>query len=237
MLRRDFVNTWLLAKDLDAIAARAGTDDIAALCKVIQENYGYPVDSVLIGRDLDVLGHLNVHEPKARDPENYAAFLRQGLARAGRAVAEQPSPPAKEPDTRAPGTRPQPPVLRLTPESPTATLLDVFRGRPMGQPALTFYSIDATAFAGGGELEIAVQVGSAEASGRFELCASAGTDPGGGILMQPVQQITKLAREANGKLLHTFAAGARFGLAVMPAPGTAVDAVNAFSAVVTVRVR
>jgi hypothetical protein len=126
--------------------------------------------------------------------------------------------------------------MRHTPESPTASLLDVFRGRPMGQPALTFYSIDATAFAGGGELEIAVQVGSAEASGRFELCASAGTDPGGGaMMMQPVQQIAKLAREAKGKLVHTFATGARFGLAVMPAPGTAVDAVNAFSAVVTVR--
>lgn len=239
MLRHDFVNTWLLAKDLDAIAAKAGSDDVATLCKVIQANYGYPVDSVLIGPDLDVLGHLNVHEPAARNAADYVAFLRQALVRAGAASAELPSAKAAEPAPRPAGKRQHPPTLRLTAESPTATLLDVFRGRPMGQPSLTFYPIDATAFAGGGELEITVQVGSAEAPGKFELCAVArlGRGEGGGEVMQPVRTIPKLAREQSGKLVHPFAEGARFGLAVMPTPGTATDAVNAFSAVVTVRPR
>ena len=47
-LRANFVNVWLLAKDLGAIAERSADPDVAKLCDLIRANYDYPVDCVLI---------------------------------------------------------------------------------------------------------------------------------------------------------------------------------------------
>ena len=81
-LRDEFVNAWVLAKELEGIAARSDDEDVALLCSRVREHYDYPVDSVLLAPDLRVLGHVNVHEPAGRDPALYLAFLRAGLAAA-----------------------------------------------------------------------------------------------------------------------------------------------------------
>ena len=227
-LRADFVNVWLLAKDLDGIAARANDPDVAELCKQIKANYGYPVDSVLIAPDAKVVGHRNVHEPAAMDPRAYLAFLQRGLAAARgtpepAAAASRPAPPP----AGARGTRP----LVVTPEAPTVTVLDVVRRAGLGEPGMKFFSIDATAFAGGGTVELHVRVGSGTATGTFELCAPM---QGG---MAPVRSADKVAPGATATVTYEFAAGTRLGLAAKSGPGGAAGDTNAFLATITVRAR
>jgi hypothetical protein len=242
-LRQDFVNAWLLAKDLPAIAARAGDADTAKLCALIQENYGYPVDSVLIAPDLRVVGHVNVHEPTATDPTAYLAFLRAGLAKArGEALpSAAPAEPAealptavKAPERPARSRLAPTRALKLTPEAPTDTILDLIRRGGFGEMSMGFHTIDATAFAGGGTIEITVRVGDAKAAGRFELCAAA---PGSRNAMGPVRTLDKVARGETAKLSYEFEKGARFGLATKAAAGSAEGDANAFLATVTVRGR
>jgi hypothetical protein len=252
-LRKGFVNAWLLAKDLDGIAARSKDADIARLCKLIKDNYGYPVDSVLITSDLRVVGHLNVHEPRATEPGGYLAFLREGLAAAGgkapggiatgggatggeatgggatggEAVATQTRAAPAAGAARARGVS----AVKLTPEEPTGSVLDVIQRRAFGKQSMSFFPIDATAFAGGGTIELTVRVGGADASGKFELCAAVA----GG--MSPVRTLEKVTRGETGKIVHEFTKGGLFGLAAMPGAGSAEGEANAFLATVTVRGR
>jgi hypothetical protein len=226
-LRADFVNVWLLAKDLEAIATRANDSDVAELCKQIRAHYAYPVDTVLFAPDRTVLGHLNAHEAAARDPRAYLAFLQRGLAAARgtpepAAPAWRPAPPAGGRDTRP---------LVVTPQAPTVTVLDVVRRAALGEPGLKFFSIDATAFANGGTVELHVRVGTGTAAGAFELCAPMA----GG--MAPVRSTDKVAPGATATVTYEFAAGTRLGLAAKAGPGGAAGDTNAFLATITVRPR
>ncbi|MCA8950958.1 MAG: hypothetical protein KDE27_15750, partial [Planctomycetes bacterium] len=185
-LQQDFVNVWVLARDLEAIAAASDDPDIGALCAAIRANYGYPVDSVVIAPDLEVLGHLNVHEPGARDPETYLAFLQQTLGR-------EPAPPAGA-ERRA-----VPTSVRVTPDEPAASVLDVVEQSARAKDAVKFFTIDATKFANRCRLEITVRVGSGAAAGTFELCAAA---PGEPDAMTPVETLPRVAPGETAVLVH-----------------------------------
>jgi hypothetical protein len=239
LLQRGFVNAWVLAKDLDAIAARAGAGDVAKVCELVQANYGYPVDSVLLGADLAVHGHVNVHDAAGHDPRAYLAFLRRGLAAAGRLAPDATAPAAARAAPKRGAAAPKP--LVVTPAAPAASLLDAFRARGFGEPSMAFVTVDATAFADGGVLELEVRVGSGAAAGRFEICAPVADDPETGApaprAMRPVATLPSVARETTATLRHEFAKGGRFGLAIMPATGTEEGDGNAFVATVTVRAR
>lgn len=240
-LREGFVNAWVLAKDLEAIAGRSGDDGVKQVCKLVADNYRYPVDSVLITPDLRVVGHVNVHEPAARDPALYVDFLRRGRAAAGgddgegAATAAASAPaigPAADRGGAPAAARAASRSLRVTPEAPTDSLLGVLRRRGFGEPSLRFHSIDATAFAGGGELVVTVRIGDEQPAATFELCSASPDDP---RAMMPVRTV-KLARGGAGELKLPFAAGARFGLAIKPSGGVDGDA-NAFLVEVEVRPR
>jgi hypothetical protein len=238
LLQREFVNAWVLAKDLDAIAARAGTDDVAAVCKLVLANYGYPVDSVVLGADLAVHGHVNVHDQAGFDPDAYGTFLRRGLAAAGRIAAVPGAAGDAKPPPKPAGARRAP--LVLTPERPTASVLDTLRATARGQPSMAFVTVDTSAFAGGGVLELEVRVGSGVAAGKFEICAPADAPAGGGPAaraMRPVESLPSVARETTARITHAFAQGGMLGIAIMPAAGTAEGDGNAFLATVTVRAR
>jgi hypothetical protein len=239
LLRQEFVNCWVLAKDLDAIKARDGSPEVATLCKRLQENYAYPVDSVLVGADLSVLGHVNAHDigkdPTVTGTAQYVDFLRKGLAAAGRKVVA----PAVDAGGAAPRRGLPLRTLVVTPEQPSTSLLDVVRCRGFGQPSLAYHTIDVSAF-DGGVLELEVRVGREAIGVTFEICAAVelpGVDPKTketSITMAPVQ--TKaVASDGTGKLEHTFGKGDRLGLVVKPAPGGSEGDANAF--LVTVKVR
>lgn len=230
-LREGFVNCWLLAKDLEALAGRSEDPALARLCGLIRENYAYPVDSVLITPDLRVVGHVNVHSIEALDPKLYRTFLRRGLA-AARGEEFAPEPEAAG-DVRAKERR-APRGLTLTPGAPSDSLLEVIQCTGPGKNGFTFYRIDATAFSGGGTLEVELRLGTASASGKFELCAAMDDAR---QLFGPVKTLESLAPGESGRLTLEFAAGAPFGLAVMTAAGAKAGDVNAFLASVTVRGR
>lgn len=231
VLRRDFVNAWVLAKDLDAIAARDGSADLATVCAAIEENYGYPVDSVVITPDLRVVGHQNVNEPGAFDPVDYLAFLRASLARArGESVPDE----EHAPDPAGAGWARPRRTLTLTAEQPRASLLELFRSADPDRPAIAFFPIDATAAAEGDRLEVSVRVGDARPAGRFELCA---TTPGRPGEMTPVETLAEVAPGETATMVHELERGALFGLAAMAAAGAEPGEANAFLATVTLHPR
>lgn len=231
LLREGFVNSWVLAKELPEIAKRDGSPEIEQLCARIQENYAYPVDSVLIAPDLRVLGHINVNEVYGASP--YVQFLQRGLAAAKRPAIPLPA-QARSDDNKPPR------VLKLTPERPSTELLEVLTVHGFGKSSFRYQPIDASAFPNGGVLEIEVRLGDAPLGAKFELCAPIETAPTGddtGMLQStgPVQQ-QALASGGRGTLTHTFRSGAHLALAVRPVLGNAGDT-NAWFATIRVRPR
>jgi hypothetical protein len=242
MLQQEFVCCWLLAKDLEAVAARAGDPEIGELCRKIRANYGYPVDSVLLSADLEVVGHLNVEEPAAPDPDGYLAFLRRGLAKAGLAAAA-PEPEAGSAATTAtnPAVRaavatlaathqaadrhaPETPPVVLTRETPSASVLDVIRKGGFGEISFRFLSIDTAAFDRGGTIEVEVRVGGNAADGRFELCSSTPDAPNS---MSPIRTLDVAPGETR-RVEFRFAPGTRLGLAIKPGARANAGDMNAF---------
>jgi hypothetical protein len=226
-LRADFVTAWVLGRDLEALAARGDDPDLTRLCTLLRENYAYPVDSVLVTPELEVVGHLNVHEPAALFPVSYRAFLARGLA-----LARGEPPPEEEP-LPTPAGEAGLDLLRPTPEQPIVSLLDVFRaGRP-GELSLRYIPLDLSAFLAGGELELEARVGGAGAAAKFELCASPPGDPS---FSSPVRTLERVAPGESATLTLAIEPGRAYGLAVMAAAGMAEGASNAFLATVTMRV-
>lgn len=223
-LREGFVNSWLLAKDLETIAAGSGDAGVAELCALIRASYDYPVDSVLVSTDLRVVGHLNVHAPDARDPEAYVRFLQRGSAAARGEAFVEPAAEDAKPAPRGPAQR----ATTLTPRAPSDSILDVVRPGP----GLRYFALDATAFTGRGTIEVDVRLGGGAPGAVFELCAPIDGDPRS---TSPVRTL-ELGPGESGKLRLEFEAGAAFGLAVKAGAGEASDA-NAFLAEVAVTAR
>ncbi len=236
-LQEEFVCSWLLAKDLEAIAERAADPDLTELGRKVRANYGYPVDSVLLSADLEVVGHVNVNQPAATAPDGYLAFLRRGLAKAGRELAIAPA-SARAPATaaRSGATHRGPvslPSVVLTREAPSASVLDLFRRGGIGEFSMKFLSIDSAAFAEGGTLELEVSIDSGSADGRFQICIETPDVPGA---MAPAREL-EVAAGTTGRVEYVFAKGVRLGLAVHPGTNANEGDMNAFLATLTVRER
>ncbi len=77
-LRKDFVNAWVLALDLPELGTDVEAGDLGKLEKILRENYSYPVDSLLISPDLDVLAQLSVNEFFEQGLVAYEDFLAMG---------------------------------------------------------------------------------------------------------------------------------------------------------------
>lgn len=229
MLREGFVNCWVLAKELEAIAASSQDAAVKELCQRVRQNYQYPVDSVLIAPDLRVLGHKNVNEVMSQ-PALYLSFLQQALAASGQpsvAVAAEPKV----------ATEQRPRSLVLTPDRPQGEILDVVQVRGFGKSGFRYHSIDATAFATGGTLEIEARLGDGSLAATFELCAPMeipGVEPRTkSMTTGPVQQ-QSVARGAACTLRHEFKEGTRLGFAVRPGSGNEGDH-NAYFAVIRIK--
>jgi hypothetical protein len=246
LLKNEFVNAWILAKDIDLIAQNSGDEDFRAVCALIKENYDYPVDSVVISAVGRLTGHINVHEPEAMTAEGYLSFLKRGLKDAGRDVgADSLSsvPQALETAHEAnPDFSASSPVT-LTPEKPVGSVLDVIRRQSFGKMSMGFYSLDAKAFGDGGMLEITVEVGKQNLGGQFELCVTAEEESQSkngeratNMYMRPEKSL-QVATGETKSLHYEFEKGGMFGLAAFPDANGKEGAVNAFRATFTVRKR
>ncbi len=77
-LRKEFVNAGVLARDLAELGADVEEGDLGKLQKILRENYSYPVDSLLISPDLDVLAQLSISEFFEQGLVGYEGFLAKG---------------------------------------------------------------------------------------------------------------------------------------------------------------
>ena len=71
---------WLLAKDLERIAAASENGDVKRLCRVLREEYLYPVSShvLSIGEGIEHLGALQATGMNT-SVSAYLPFLRSAL--------------------------------------------------------------------------------------------------------------------------------------------------------------
>ena len=221
-LQREYVACWLLAKDLPRIEGATDDPELQRLCRVVRENYKYPVDTVLITPNLEVVGHKNANEAMGESARDYVAFLRRGaaLARGEPPPAETTEPPAADRHEHDPATEtefePQSDLRKivLTVARPTGTLLNVVTGKGGGQsPFSGFFEIDATACAGGGRLEIEVEVGGGKGAAVFELCSST-VDEQQNLMLMPVVKTPEVAPGGRAKIEHPLAEGAMLYLGV-----------------------
>ena len=122
-----------------------------------------PADSLVISTDLEVMGRQPVNEfPSSNWGQDYFVFLQEALA------GEYPGLDVEVIDnldsTMVKGQR-----VKLTAEKSEQQILNVFRTPKRGHQDYTVIEIDTTAFIKGGILSIDISVGSAEASGSFDL--------------------------------------------------------------------
>lgn len=222
------MNAWLLAKDLESIAAASEDEDVRTLCRLVRESYDYPVDSVVISPELELLGHRNVHDPAIAEAAGYLAFLREAL---GEAPASPPSDDGHGHEHGEEGPSDARGTLVLTPQRPAASILDVFHVVP-GDIGVTLFPLDLSAFPEGGTLEIDVRVGTAGGRGTFELLS---VDAAGGFAVA-VAQASGIAPGASGRIEHRFGGtGGALLLGARADPEDLEGGTNAFLAELVVR--
>lgn len=221
---------WMLAKDLERVAAASDDPTLKRLCEMLREHYAYPVSSHVL--TIGDGGPGSVRHEAAQDVMTgmtwgglgYVRFL---LGPLGEDLSDWPQLDFSEAwyvdvegafdgDFEAlvvPGHEHHPPSERLAgrltlmPGTAPGTLLDVFEsGRR------TVHELDATAFAGGGTLEITVTVGGAEAAGSFLLFADGAPEPlaHAGPVLRGERGVVRLAFE-EGAVLRLVATGAGEG--------------------------
>lgn len=80
LLNDQFVNVWLLARDLERTAAASEDPDLKRLCAVLRAEYKYPVSSHVVstGEGIEHLGALEVRAA-FEGPMVYLPFLRDAL--------------------------------------------------------------------------------------------------------------------------------------------------------------
>ncbi len=179
VLQSEFINCWLLAKDLDEIATESKDPEIEKLCHLTKQNYKYPVDSVLISNDLTVIGHVNVNQTEVLMPNGYLSFLKKGLAEIGIQIetVEQPAAEMTQDSAGNADVASKPPAgLKLTREQPEGSLLEIVRNNGSA-PRMVVYPIDVSDFPDGGTVEITIRLGSGNATAQFELSASDAQNP------------------------------------------------------------
>ena len=194
-MNENFINAWVLNSQLErspytktAIALRRKYDfkpfdKTRPLAQAIEKGWKKhsPADSLVISKDLELMGRLPVNErhPPYNGAKGYRLFLQESL------------------DGKLPGLREDIPIhwdtlletavesgamvddgLRvvLTDEHSEREVLSVFRTSDTDVQNYTLVEIDATAFTDGGVLVIDVWVGEAEVSGSFDLFAGDTTE-------------------------------------------------------------
>ncbi len=101
-LNENFVNTWVLNRDMKRLRDAKGMDGIPRLAGTIIQGWKQysPVDCLVISSELELLGRQPVNELLSQDyfslAENYHRFLVEALA--GKRPGLQPADPVSNPD-------------------------------------------------------------------------------------------------------------------------------------------
>ena len=74
VLKNEFVNTWIVAKDLGPVAAGAEDESVRNLAQLASANYLYPVDSQVYSADGELLDHVCAND-LSRMPNRTGRYL------------------------------------------------------------------------------------------------------------------------------------------------------------------
>lgn len=89
LLNTHFVNVWVLLRELPELQDGAKGSTAAALAAKLQEHFVYPVDSLILTPELNLVEHLPTNEflrdkPRAGHPTQYLELLKSALAQMDR---------------------------------------------------------------------------------------------------------------------------------------------------------
>ena len=84
MLNTGFINVWVLLRELPELQNGRKGDAAAAFATKLQEHFVYPVDSLILTPELDLIGHLPakefLHYPAKERIPRYSKLLKSALA-------------------------------------------------------------------------------------------------------------------------------------------------------------
>lgn len=83
LLDGEYVNTWVLAKDLGRMGETTDDEHLAALCALLKEHYTYPVDSVLVSPEVEEIGQMDSLAAARGGPREYLKMLSAAIGAAG----------------------------------------------------------------------------------------------------------------------------------------------------------
>lgn len=85
------MNTWVLLRELPELQSGAKGADAAALAAKLQEHFVYPVDTMILTPELDMVGHLPAKgflcsdsHPRTERISRYLELLKSSLAQIDR---------------------------------------------------------------------------------------------------------------------------------------------------------
>ena len=81
MLNREFINAWVLAKNLEPLSRQAASPEVREWTARFRADYTYPVDSIIYTPDGRKLANAPANELPKRSPHDaYLKFLHKGLS-------------------------------------------------------------------------------------------------------------------------------------------------------------
>jgi hypothetical protein len=80
ILEQEFVNSWVLARDLPALAAGASDPEVRATIQLIEKSYLYPVDSQILAPWGELLDHVCANDLHGDAERRYLELLDSAFA-------------------------------------------------------------------------------------------------------------------------------------------------------------
>ena len=199
-LNENFVNTWILFRDLLELVADPDEDKVKVFAKTLRKHYVGAVDIQV----LNPQGEIIMHQPENQLPSRNPAqrYLTQ-LADVAKGKVVSLSNENEEKST---------PKSNLGSPQERIEVLNVFRGPGDGYQDYTVVEIDTISFEQDGILIIDIQVGQGEATGSFDLFAGDAELPTEGVPDDALASAWDIPPGDTGQIRHPFVRGQRFKL-------------------------
>jgi hypothetical protein len=186
-LNENFVNTWVLFRDLSELVDDPGEESIDIFAKTLKEHYVGAVDIQVLNPE----GEIIMHQPENKLHGNRLQKYLTLLADAAKGEVTN---------------------LASEKREELMEVLNVFRGPGDGYQDYTTVEIDTISFEQEGTLIIDIQVGAGEAVGSFDLFDGDAELPIEGFPDDALVSVWDIPPGDTGQIRHQFARGQRFKL-------------------------
>lgn len=240
MLNRQFVNTFVLLRDLPDLQNGTKGEPASKLAQTIgtkletsvAQGAGRSVNTFVLSPQLELIGHLPYRKRNQfnNNEEKYIIFLQDSLAGKHPGLGED----AAEPESLNSDTVLSDLYIVLDDAQPSQEVLGAFLSPGHGHQDYTVVNINATAFKNGGTLTINISVGHAEAAGSFDLFDGDSELPTRGVPDGALISAWGVQPGETQSIMYTFERGQHFKLGVTGDWFSKKGSVNAFLANISV---